>query len=214
MRRIGVFLMVVSLTLPALADVLGNPDDGIGTNGSLAQDFVYPGTEGLTTWVVSDFETTVDYYLYDVVSAGRTTHTQGVDGDGANFDVWDGLPWDGGSIVLSASDGYESFGSEGIMGADFGGQLLPAGDYYLVYQAVRDFLMTGGLSVVYHTTLGNNNDWEWNPGLGQGWGSDHREVQFEGAYLDVNWQLTVIPVPEPAGVVLLALGAALLGRRR
>ena len=214
MRHVVMFLMMASLTLPALADVLGGPHDGVETSVSLAQDFVWPGTEALDTFVVSDLQTTVDYYLYDVVSLGRTTHSGGVDGDGANFDIYDGLPWEGGSIVLSAIDGYESFGSAGIMGADFDGQLLPAGDYYIVFQAVRDFLMTGGNSLVYRTTAGNNNDWEWNPELGQNWGSDHRPVESAGTYLDVNWELTATPVPEPMGLILLAIGAGLVTRRR
>jgi len=197
-----------------MADVLGNPYDGIETTVSVAQDFVYPGTEGLDCWVVSDFETTVDYYLYDVMSEGRTTHAQGADGEGANYDVWNGLPWEGGSVVLSASDGYETLGSAGTMGADFGGQILPAGSYYMVFQAVRDFLMTGGNSLVYHTYTGNEDDWEWNPLEGQGWGSDHRRVQTsEPAYMDVNWVLNATPVPEPASLVLLALGGLLLRRR-
>ena len=213
MKRIMVLLAVTSLVLPALGDVLGNPYDGVETSVSIAQDFVYPGTEQFTTWVVSDFETTVDYYLYDVVSEGRTTSTSGRDGDGANYDVWNGLPWDGGSIVLSASNGYELFGSDTIMGADFGGQMLPAGNYYMVFQAVRDFLMTGGNSLVYRTSTGNDNDWEWNPLLGQGWGSDHRPVESGGYCLDVNWVLNATAVPEPASLMLIALGGLLLRRR-
>ena len=160
MQKAVMFLLIVSLTMPALADVLGSPYDGAETSISLAQDFVWPGTEALDTFVVSDFQTTVDYYLYDVVSQGRTTHSGGVDGDGANFDIYNGLPWDGGTVVLSAVDGYESFGSAGLMGADFEGQLLSAGSYYIVFQAVRDFILTGGNSLVYRTTTGNDNDWE------------------------------------------------------
>lgn len=214
MNRIVILLALTSLAMPALGDVLGNPYDGIETTRSLAQDFGPYMPDTLDTWVVSDFQTAVGYYLYDVTSEGLTTHSQSVDGEGANFDIYDGLPWEGGSVVLSASDGYETLGSAGVMGADFGGQMLPAGEYYIVFQGVRDFLMTGGLSLVYHTYTGNEDDWEWNPGLGQEWGSDHRRVETtEPAYMDVNWQLTAVPVPEPAALTLLALGGLLLRRR-
>jgi len=206
-------LVAVGLAGSAFGEILGNPADGTASR-SLAQDWVHPAFAAQNTWVVSDFETAVDYYLYDVTAVGQTTHLQGVDGDGANFNIWDGLPWERGNIVLSAANGWEHFGSEGLMGADFLGQVLPAGDYYLVYQAVRDFLNTGGQSLVMQTWTGEENDWQWNPLQGQGWGPYRRVQDTGGVYMDVNWQLHAEPVPEPGVLALVALGGLVALRRR
>ena len=203
----------ICLVAPTLGDSLGNPYDGATTTISLAQDFVWPGTDHLDTWVVSDFTTTQDYYLFDVESYGRATNTNYIDGEGANFAVYDGFPWDGGNIVLNAADGYDALHALGKIGATFQGQMLPAGSYYLVFQAVHNFLTPGGNTLIYHTTTGNNNDWQWNPGLGQNWGGPSRAVEASGSPIDVNWQLTAQPVPEPAGLISLAL-AVLVTRRR
>jgi hypothetical protein len=212
MKRFVVFLAVASLAVPAIADMLGNPYDGTTTTGSIAQDFGPYMPDTYDIWVVSEFETTVDYFLYDVVSQGRTTHLQGADGEGANFDIYDDVPWDGGSIVLSATGGYETLGSANTIGADFGGQVLPAGSYYLVFQGVRDFLMTGGNSVIYHTTLGDFDDWQWNPGGAHGFVSQPITDPDDNP-MDVNWQLAADPVPEPASLMLLVLGGLLVRRR-
>lgn len=207
-----VVLVVVGLTASAMGDVVGNPYDGT-TSRSIAQDWVHPAFPANNVWVISDFETTVDYYLSDVSAHGETTHAGGADGTGANFDVWDGLPWDGGSVVLSATNGWDHLGSEGLLGADFGGQILPAGDYYMVFQGVRNF-MGGGMSLVLHTWTGNEDDYHWNPDEGLGWGP-HQQVQdSEGVFFDVNWQLNALPVPEPTSLLLLAIGAGALLRRR
>jgi len=211
MKRVCiVFALAICVAIPALGDMLGNPTDG-STTVSLAQDWVHPATVLQNTWVLSDFVTSVDYYLHDVVSAGRATAAR--DGDGANFDVWDGLPWEGGSVVMSASGGYDALDSSGTIGADFQGQLLPAGSYYIAFQSVRDFLNTGGNSLIFHTLTGNEDDWQWNPGEGQGFGP-YRPVQTtEGEFRDVNWQLNAEPVPEPACVLLLCTAGCLLRRR-
>jgi hypothetical protein len=207
--------LMLALAGPAFGDVLGNPYDGVQTTGAMAQDFVWPGTDHLDIWVVSDFQTTQDYYLHEVWSQGWATNTNGQDGSGAVFDIYDGLPWDGGSIVLSAADGYDHLHAEGKIGADFGGATLPAGDYYIVYQAVHDFLMVAGNTVMYHTSYGDADDMQWNPGLGHNWGSDHRDVTLgDGTPIDVNWQLEATPVPEPAALAMLLASVGVLTRRR
>jgi len=72
--------------------------------------------------------------------------------------------------------------------------------------------MTGGNSVVYHTTLGDNDDYQWNPGEQHGflW----RPITTpDDQPIDVNWQLTATPVPKPASLMLVALGGLLMRRR-
>lgn len=180
MRNLCIAALVAGgLTASMLGDVIGNPYDGIETTGSLAQDFVFPGTDPLDTWVVSDFQTAVDYHLFEVWSEGWTTDLNNNDGEGATYDIWNGLPWEDGSIVMSAGDGYCALGSANTMGADFGGQFLPAGDYYMVFQAVYDFVLTGGLTLVCHTYTGNEDDWQWDPGLGQDWGAEFRAIMTD-----------------------------------
>ena len=210
MKRVLVLAVIASLAVPVLGDILGNPYDGAATF-TLAQDFVWPGTDQLDTWVVSDFTTTQDYYLYDVWSQGWATGSGG-EGESANFDIYDAFPWDGGNLILSAADGYDHLHAENRIGANFSGQLLPAGSYYIAFQAVHNFLQPGGNTLIYHSNSGNFNDWEWNPGLGQNWGGPARQIDASGP-IDVNWQLTVEAVPEPAALTLLAFAGLLLRRR-
>jgi MYXO-CTERM domain-containing protein len=204
---------VAALTTATFGDVIGNPYDGVETSVTLTQDFVFPAAAHLSTWAVSDFQTTEDYLLYDVVVQGRATGSS--DGSGANFDIYDGLPWDGGAIVHSAINGYDTLHAQGAFGADFDGAFLAAGSYYIVFQVEHDFLMVGGNTLTYNTTTGDNNDYAWNPGLGQGWPDEFTAVvDGAGAPIDVNWQLTVGEVPAPSCVALLAVGGLFARRRR
>jgi len=190
---------------PAVRGTLGNPYDEVQQYGSAAQDFE-TAYDAYDIWVVSDFTTSEDYYCETVSALGFTNG--GVDGVGANFHIYDGLPWAGGSIVMSASGGYDTLFSAGLIGADFGHQLLPAGSYYMVFQSVREF-GTSGQSYIYQTSLGNNNDYQWNPGAGFGF-STTPILDADSNPIDVNWQLVV--TPEPSSLLLIAV--ALLLRRR
>lgn len=187
---------------------LGNPYDGTTTYGAAAQDFETT-YDAYDIWVCSEFTTTTALNLGAVSAVGFQNDTS--DGTGANFRIYSGAPWSGGSIVLSASGGYDHLYSAGLVGADFGNQLLPAGSYYMVFQAVRAFATTGQ-SYVFDTTLGNNNDRQWNPGGGFGQGTNFPIVDASSAPIDINWQLEA--TPEPASLSLLVLGGLALLRRR
>jgi hypothetical protein len=186
---------------------VGNPYDGTTTYGNAAQDFETP-YDAYDVWVVSDFTMPLDFLCGPVIAQGFQNHDPGVDGTGANFRIYNGLPWAGGSIVMSASGGYDHMYSAGMMGADFHHQLLPAGSYYMVFQVVRTF-ETSGQAYVYQTTLGNNNDYQWNPGGGFGFIWTPIMDSTGVNPIDVNWQFDI---PEPSS--LLLIGVALLLRRR
>lgn len=212
MKRALVLVAVLAMTGAAYGDILGNTPDPLSTWGAAAQDFE-TAYDIYDVWVVSDFETAVDYYLNDIVVQGFENSGLGLDGHGANFDIWNGLPWGGGAIVMSASGGYDTLGSAGTFGADFTGQELAAGSYYMVFQPARDYA-TSGQSYAFVTGFGNNNDYQWNPGEGFGSGPYFEVSNDLGNPTDVNWQLNAEPVPEPATLSLLALGALVLIRRR
>jgi hypothetical protein len=186
---------------------LGNAYDGIQTFGNAAQDFE-ASFDQYDIWVVSDF-TTSQAWNCDAVSAVGFANAA-VDGSGANFRIYNGLPWAGGSIVMSSTGGYDHLFTAGNMGATFNHQLLPAGSYYMVFQAVRTF-GTSGQSYVYQTSTGNNNDYQWNPGGGFGQGTFFPTTNQGGAAIDVNWQLVV--TPEPTSLLLLAAAGLLIRRR-
>lgn len=212
MKAIMMMTLVAVLVAPAFGDTLGNPLDAT-TSISLTQDFVWPGTDHLDTWFVSDFTITQDYYLYEVWSQGRATDSG--DGEGARFDIYDGFPSDCGNLILSAGDGYDHLLAEGKIGADFGGQTLPAGSCYIVFQAAHNSLSPGGNTLIYHNLTGNANDWEWNPGLGQNWSGPACEVMTPDSNpIDVNWQLNAEPVLEPSAILLIAHVGGLSLRRR
>ncbi len=96
---------------------------------------------------------------------------------GANIDVvgeiWDGLPGAfGGRLVMSSVSGVES--ADGTLCIDFGGQFLPAGDYWITAYVVRP-LDPGGEWFWRRTNEEFPNGSEhyyWNPGGAWGFGVD------------------------------------------
>ena len=74
---------------------LGNAFDGVQTDGSAAQDFE-TAYDPYDIWVVSDFTTSQAWNL-DAISAVGFANTT-LDGSGANFRIYNGLPWAGGVL--------------------------------------------------------------------------------------------------------------------
>jgi hypothetical protein len=190
-------------------DTIGVPYDGIQTYGSAAQNFA-PPYDAYDIQPFMNFTTTVDYYLNETFCEGFATVA--ADGPaGAGFEVWDGLPWEDGAIVLSTT-GTDTLYSTGTIDGDFGGAELAAGSYYFSAYSNRDYA-THGQSFLYQTSLGDNNDWHWNPGGGFGMGEYWQLTDQSGNPIDLNFIIYAEVVPEPASLLLFGLAGLLLRRR-
>lgn len=192
--------------------VASNPYDGVGTYGSTAQDFG-AGYEAYASSVFADFTTASAVQLTGFESVGFETAGLG-DGDGANAWIWDGLPWEGGSVLITSTSGTDTLFSTGTIQGVFANENLAAGSYWIQLQAVRDY--AGGYGQAYLFQQGpvqGQQDENYNPGGGFGMPDGHQGLTDAGGLpTDVNFILT--GVPEPSTLALLGFGALALIRRR
>ncbi len=117
--------------------------------------------------VFMDFETTQDWRVETVTSAAFRSNppcgsicTQDVIGQ-----IWSDVPWNGGRILLSSVAGSDCVEGSGEVCVDFGGQRLPAGQYYFSVFLVRDFRL-GGQTFLHGRAPIGDHDTQYNPGLG------------------------------------------------
>ena len=134
----------------------------------------YETTSDRDLWVVEDFGTAADTNLTRFESYGTIFPTPLTVID-VTVRIYDGLPTTG-NVVLESVPGTGRVIVNGInyrLAADFGGQFLRAGSYYVVWSAathgtqIAIFWAQGGPHAV--GTGGPDNAWQWNPGLGWGW---------------------------------------------
>jgi hypothetical protein len=125
-------------------------------------------------WIVEDFGIVTDRALTRFESYGTVFPSPVVVND-VTVRIYDALPTTG-RIVLESIAGTGHVIAEGFnnkLAADFGGQFLAAGSYYLVWTVktqgsqIAIFWAQGGAHAV--GSGGPENAWQWNPGLGWGW---------------------------------------------
>ncbi len=143
------------------------------TYGSAAQDFL-PPYDGYDIYTFSDFTTAYDFDLGTYSCEGFSN--TGVDGTLSTCEIWNGLPWAAGAIVLSAT-GTDTLQSTGTLDGDFGGATLLAGSYWITIYATRDYT-THGQSYNFQTDVVGLNDWHYNPG--GAFGFDHQLITGQG----------------------------------
>mgnify|MGYP000271128058 CR=1 FL=1 len=90
-----------------------------------------------------------------------------------------------------------------------------AGTYWVALMAEVDFGTSGQFGIMQSTggTPGGANAWQANPGGGFGQGTSF-QIMLGGAPQNLAYRMTSQPVPEPATMAALGLGAAALIRRR
>jgi hypothetical protein len=172
----------------------------LGTQGFASQDFE-AAFNIYDIQCFMDFSTTQDWLLGTTFASAFNTAT----GNGAvttdvNAEIWNGLPFNAGTMVAQSVPGLgvDNTGGangQGNISTDFGGECLPTGDYWYSIQIVRDF-GTGGQAFVFGLQpMVGAQDVQYNPGLGFGlcngvW-CDVQDTA--GVKFDVNFTLTGKP---------------------
>jgi hypothetical protein len=207
-------LVVASLLLcgrPAQASSIVSQPDTSFPIGYVAQ--IFPDLAAFSAFQFDDFVTGSAFALTTLTTFGF----EGGDpsqNTAITAEIWNGLPGSG-SIVLSAS------GSEvgnNLLFA-FGGQVLPAGSYWLTAYVTRPFLTGGGQWFWDKSSpVTGSESYFYNPGGGFGHGtSPVPGSSFLGPATNMAFSLEGDPVgtvvPEPASLTLLGLGL-LEGLRR
>lgn len=142
-----------------------------------------PPNEGRGLWVVEDFGITSDAELTRFESYG-TIFPAPLTLIDMTVRIYDALPTTG-NLIMSSLPGTGRVIVSGLdyrLVADFGGQRLPAGNYYVVWQAsthtgngqIAIFWAQGGPHSVGGG--GADNAWQWNPGGVWGYPNNIRPV--------------------------------------
>lgn len=170
----GMALGVLTLAASAQEQVVASLPWQFGqTAGPNGTDYE-PPNNARDLWVVEDFGILADTNLTRLESYGTIYPTPLVLID-VTVRVYDGLPTTG-NVVLQSTPGTGRIVVNGInyrLMADFGGQFLRAGSYFVVWTVqthspqIAIFWVQDGPHAV--GSGGETNAYQWNPGLGWGW---------------------------------------------
>lgn len=210
-RSLAACLVTAGLGPSATADVIWDQTNIPFTHNALSQDFE-PAYDPYDTQVLADFTTTDMWMLETAVSVGTINNDTGPS-SAVIAEIWDDLPLNGGSPILTSVSGTETILGGGVtLEADFGGQVLAPGDYYFSIYVVRDFIPDG--TMLLWQAIGNGTpDWFYNPGGALGFGPQFSMTETGGPG-EVNFLLTGTVVPVPGMGLFVLLGAPLRSRRR
>jgi len=189
-----VILFVVG-ALPA-DTIVNQPYDGTSP-GRWAQEF--SDWSELSIWEFDDIHTVQDW-------AVETFTVYGIDFgppdlvEEINGEIWDALPGSfGGNVVIASVDG--TYNGDGTLTISFGGQQLPAGDYWITGWITR---VSAGFNADYFwlatTPVTDSEHYVWNPG-GMFWDPDPLPGSqgYGGDPLDLAFTLEGTPTAECAG---------------
>jgi hypothetical protein len=117
-----------------------------------------------------------------------------------NARVYDAMP-PGGNLIMSSQPGHGAVNAAGVFWTTFGGQYLPAGSYFIVWD-----MSTVGTQIVVDWAQGGShavgggqpdNAWLWNPGGGWGYPNNLKKVPADlqgNGQTGVNFKLSGVPV--------------------
>ena len=169
-KPLTMMLLAVFAAAPAVAEVIvEQPYDG-SSEARTSQDL--PDFPDFSVYQLDDFTTDQDWLVGSLTVPGDD-----VGWPPDNYDViaeiWSDLPEDpncatSGQLVMSVQGSEDP--ATYVLTFDFGGQLLPAGSYWLRVYVVRDFGDHGSWSWYSTTPVNDSEAYYYNPGEGHGYG--------------------------------------------
>jgi hypothetical protein len=197
-RIASIAAILAAATLSASADdavVASLPFNWDKTAGPSCTDYL-SNQDALDTWVLEDFGLDSDTALSRFETMGMIYPEPTVVYE-VTVRIYDAFPPEG-NIVMSSIPGEGTFESADGFSiyfvTDFGGQVLPAGDYWLAWTVATNTDL-GKIAIDWatpgeHKVGGGlpDNGWQWNPAGGRGWEDNLRAIPED---LDGNGRIGV-----------------------